>query len=59
MQPIRNRLEKKLDIDDVDSINHLGLPLALYYSAKDYQITDPDNLPPLAKKFMDFHSITQ
>ena len=59
MQPIRNRMEKKLDMDDVESINHLGFPLAHYYAAKGYQICEPDNLITLIQTFIDFHDLTQ
>ena len=59
MQPIRNRLEKKLDMDEVESINYLGFPLALYYETKGYQISEPDNLKPLAQKFIDFHDLNK
>ncbi len=56
MLPIRNRLEKKLDMEDVESINHLGFPLALYYAAKGYTISNFSNLKILVQKFIDFHT---
>src|SRR5262249_45521732 len=55
MQPIRNRLQKKLDINEPESINHLGLPLALYYQARGYEIVDPNHIPILAMQFLNYH----
>ncbi len=54
-QPLQNRIEKKLDIDHVEKINHLGFPLAAYYMAKGYKISHFNHLHTLCQRFADFH----
>ena len=53
--PLQNRLEMKLDIDHVETINHLGFPLAAYHMARGYTISNPTHLYTLSEPFIQYH----
>lgn len=52
---IEHRLKKILEITNIETVNHVGLPLLAMYLSKGYKPFNPYYFYPLAQKFISHH----